>query len=734
MEYDEKERIRFDLTFTYDGAKQKALQKMCGSIDSGRCIVLCGASGCGKSTLLRCINRLIPEFYEGTFEGCCYIDGQDTSARSIGAVGEDAASVFQDPRSQFYTTNSTSEVAFALENYGFSQAEMARRVDAAFSEFGLEQLKGRNVFELSSGERQLVAILSAQALDASILLLDEPTANLDAAAVWELARVLAALKRRGTTLLINEHRLYYLREIADEYWVMEHGERTARYPKEEMLRLSQEDLQKMALRVLDLNQIDADLPAKINPEPPLRLKAENIAFSYHKHGSLLLDHLSFEARSGEVIGLIGSNGSGKTTLGKLIAGLYRPCGGTFYWNDQPQSSKMRRQKSIFILQEAEFQFFTNSVWNELLYGRTATPQLNAEIEEKLKAFSLWECRNRHPFSLSGGQMQKLVLLLAYFSPKPIAVLDEPTAGLDEESLQCCVDLINEMRHSKLIFLITHDLELISKACGRCLCISEGQVVQTFDFYQTDTIQQLSRYMETEFRLSEPKQSFRKKKCKRLCDPRVKFLYLLAALLVSLATDPILITSVTVSCLILTLYEQRYTTALSYSLLYAAIFLGYFLAPQSIFLFVVHYFPRFFPVCLALTAVAEHGDTARLSAALRTCHCPEKAIMITSVVFRFFPVLCKDLSMMKQSIQTRNGPGGGRQAVSRLPQYFEHILVPMMFRVIRIAESLSASAETRGIALHRKRASYVKLHFCGWDLVLTVLLVASTVCGLVLSNL
>lgn len=731
MGHTETERITFNLNFTYDGAKQNALHNITGSIEKGSCIVLCGASGCGKSTLLRCINRLIPDFYEGDFDGCCYINGKDTTTLSIGDVGELAASVFQDPRSQFYTTNSSAEAAFALENYGVPQEEISRRVNHVFSEFGLEKLKNRNVFELSSGERQLVAILSAHALNNNILLLDEPTANLDAAAVRELTFVLAELKKRGKTLVINEHRLYYLRELADEFWLMDHGEITARYSNSEMRCFSQEELETNALRVLDLKHIKKDLPAKIIPEQQNCLKGEAITFSYQKKKDTILSNVSFEAKSGQVVGLIGSNGSGKTTLGKLITGLFKPSSGTFYWNDKPLTSKMLVEKSIFIMQEAEFQFFTNSIWNELLYGRTATPQLKIEMEEKLKNFSLWECRNRHPFSLSGGQMQKLVMLLAYFSSKPIIVLDEPTAGLDKKSLQCCIDLINEMRKHKIIFIITHDLELISKTCGRCLCISSGNILKEFDFYQEDEVANLSQYMDCEFKLSDNERPLQQNKQKRHCDPRIKFLYLFAALLISLVTDPVLITSVLISCLILTLYEERYTTALSYALFYATIFVGYILAPKSIMLFVINYFPRFFPICLALTAVAEGGDTTRLCAALRNCHCPEKAIMIVSLVFRFFPVLCKDLKLMAQSIRTRNLPSGLIQKLCRLPQYFENIVVPMMFRVIRIAESLSASAETRGIALNRKRDSYAKLHLCSMDLLLAILLVASIVFGIIL---
>ena len=228
MNHIEDGTIKFDLAFAYEDETSFALNHVNGCVEGGRCIVLCGSSGCGKSTLLRCMNRLIPDFYEGELTGSCYINGRDLSSMSIGEVGALACSVFQDPRSQFYTTNSSYEAAFALENYGFSHDEIQKRAEEVFSQFGLEKLKDRNVFELSSGERQLVAILSAQTLDGKILLLDEPTANLDAAAIDELTRVLSELKERGKTLVISEHRLYYLKDLADEYWLMKDGEIEAR--------------------------------------------------------------------------------------------------------------------------------------------------------------------------------------------------------------------------------------------------------------------------------------------------------------------------------------------------------------------------------------------------------------------------------------------------------------------------------------------------------------------------
>lgn len=267
--------IDFEFEFQYAEEKTPALRQTGGSIPKGRCIVLCGGSGCGKSTLLRSINGLIPQFYEGELKGFCRLNGRDTAGLSIGEIGELAASVFQDPRSQFFTVNSSNEVAFGLENHGMPQEKIRRRVDEAFSVFHLERLKNRNVYELSSGERQLISILSAWALDTDIFLLDEPTANLDFAATQQLKNILLALKAQGKTLLLSEHRLYYLAGIADEYWVMADGEIKEKYTAEEANALSQERLHELSLRTLDLDNIDVPERAQL-PEAPTALSVSNI--------------------------------------------------------------------------------------------------------------------------------------------------------------------------------------------------------------------------------------------------------------------------------------------------------------------------------------------------------------------------------------------------------------------------------------------------------------------------
>ena len=338
--------------------------------------------------------------------------GQDTAGLRIGEIGELAASVFQDPRSQFFTVNSSNEVAFGLENHGLPQDKIRQRVDAAFRIFHLERLKDRNVYELSSGERQFISILSAWAMDTDIFLLDEPTANLDFAATQQLKEILLALKRQGKTLLLSEHRLYYLADIADEFWVMADGEIKGKYTAAEAKAFSAERRQTLSLRTLDLAEITVPEKEPLPKTTPTALAVSDVRYTYGRKAGDTLSGVSFSVREHEIVGLVGANGCGKTTIGKLIAGLYRPSGGRIMLFGKPQNPKQLQKQVLFILQEAEFQFFTNSVLHELQYGHKVTPEFEQKTEALLKRMDMWDCRDRHPFSLSGGQMQRLTLMTA----------------------------------------------------------------------------------------------------------------------------------------------------------------------------------------------------------------------------------------------------------------------------------------------------------------------------------
>ncbi len=392
----------------------------------------------------------------------------------IGEIGELAASVFQNPRSQFFTVNSSNEVAFGLENHGLPQDKIRQRVEEAFRIFHLERLKDRNVYALSSGERQLISILSAWAMDTDIFLLDEPTANLDFAATQQLKEILLALKRQGKTLLLSEHRLYYLTDIADEYWIMADGEIKGKSTAAEAKVFPAEQRQTLSLRTLDLAEITVPEKEPLPKTAPTALAVSDVRYTYGRKAGDTLSGVSFSVREHEIVGLVGANGCGKTTIGKLIAGLYRPSGGRIMRFGKPQNPKQLQKQVLFILQDAEFQFFTNSVLHELQYGHKVTPEFEQRTEALLKRMDMWDCRDRHPFSLSGGQMQRLTLMMAYLSSKPIVILDEATSYTDPENEAVIQSALARLVRGKTLLVIAHRLPTIADA-DQIIVVNQGKI-------------------------------------------------------------------------------------------------------------------------------------------------------------------------------------------------------------------------------------------------------------------
>lgn len=719
--------IDFEFEFQYSQESTPTLRKVSGNIPAGRCVVLCGGSGCGKSTLLRCLNGLIPQFYEGELTGFCRLDGHGTADLSIGEIGELAASVFQDPRSQFFTVNSSNEVAFGLENHGLPQEKIRDRVDEAFRTFHLEHLKNRNVYELSSGERQLISILSAWATDTDIFLLDEPTANLDFAATQQLRNILLKLKKQGKTLLLSEHRLYYLADIADEYWIMANGEIKHKYTAEKAKSLSPLQLHTLSLRTLDLEQITV---SERPPQPenmPQALSVSNLRYEYGRKNRAILSDVNFSVCTHEIVGLVGANGCGKTTLGKLIAGLYHSTGGEISLFGKAQKPKQLQKQVLFIMQEAEFQFFTNSVLHELQYGHKITDEFEKKTETLLKSMDMWECRDRHPFSLSGGQMQRLTLMMAYLSDKPIVILDEPTAGQDAESLKRCAELIREMGKEKTVLIITHDLELIADACDRCIGLCGGHSDTEFFIRSQQDLQAVRRYMECfhPTKVSPPKQY------KERFHPATKLLYWLVLTIVISTSDNHLVYATYAALMLLTAADGRLTAALFGSASFGALWAANVLLPDTLFSFILVLFPRIIAIGISMMTLIGRNEASRTLAALRNMHLPERFIMIVAVIFRFFPVLSGDMKLLRQSIRTRGAFVTLWQKLRALPSYIEILTVPMALRVIRIAETLSASAETRGIDLKRRKSNFLSLRFSAWDILFFVVLTVSVVVGLIL---
>ena len=698
--------LDFNIDFSYELKKEKALHNVIGSISKGTCVVLCGESGCGKSTLLRCLNHLIPEFYEGVFNGHILVHAEDIGNKNIGEVGEIISSVFQDPRSQFFTMESDTEISFGLENKGLAPELIKERTKEAFSKFGLEYLENREVFKLSSGERQLIAIMAAWAMDTDIILLDEPTANLDYSAIEKLKEILLLLKKEGKTLIISEHRLYYLQGLADEFWLMKNGSLYEKYEQNKFTAFSQSELHDLCLRVTDLKQIQ--VPDEQLKRGSDKLEVRNLSFGYKKQK--ILKDVSFTASLGEVNCFIGKNACGKTTLGKCISGLLKSHYGSILLNGEKMSYKQLAQKSLFIMQEAEFQFFTNSVLSELRYG--VNPSKYGEIEPLLKRFNLWEHRNSHPFSLSGGQMQKLTLMMAYLSDKRVIILDEPTSGLDKKSLDTIVELIKDMKQQKIVIVISHDLEFIAAVSNKCLEINDGAVRQMYEINSNESIEKIAKIFETDcFENRAPAE-----KVKKMLDPRTNLLFLLLCMIAAGIDNKQLIFEYNLLALLFSIANKRYKSFIAGSIIIGAIYGVEVILPCEITLFMANLLPRFILIFLLFPIILGGRGATNMLAGLRKIGTPERIVLILSVSFRFFPVLQNDFNLSRQVLKTRE-TGECKNIIQKKIAYLEALVISLIFRVIRIGETLSASAETRGIGLKHKKTSYVSLRFHLYDYLL-----------------
>ena len=245
-----------NLSFKYSKDDDYSLKNINLSVRKGECVLLCGKSGCGKSTLLKTINGIIPEFCNGEIDGSVKVGDMNTFETEIYKISEKVGSVFQNPKTQFYTTNTTDEIAFGLENYGLERADINKKIEKVRDALNIESLMNRNIFELSGGEKQKIAIASVYALDPEIFVFDEPSSSLDIDSMKELAKIIEELKVVGKTIVIAEHRLWYLKNVADRAIYLEDGKITKEYIMEEIQNLSEEERLRTGLRHTEFHSDD----------------------------------------------------------------------------------------------------------------------------------------------------------------------------------------------------------------------------------------------------------------------------------------------------------------------------------------------------------------------------------------------------------------------------------------------------------------------------------------------
>ena len=454
--------IEFEnVSFSYTGQEDGGLRDINLKISDGEFVLFCGRSGCGKTTITRLVNGLIPQFYQGELHGRVLVDGQEISNIPMYQIAAKVGSVFQNPRTQFFNVDTDSEIAFGIENEARPPQELIERVEQTADDLRIQKLRNRNIFELSGGEKQKIAFASVYAMNPQIYLLDEPSSNLDMTSIQELREHLRLIKKQGKTVLIAEHRLYYLMELADRIVYLEKGEIKGIYTPEEFRQLSEQERERMGLRAVDLRAVFPPKPHSIAPIPVLELR--NVTLRYKKR--TILHDIGLSAGKGEVIGVVGHNGAGKTTFSRALCGLHKDCDGQFLWESKPIERKERLQRSYMVMQDVNYQLFSDSVREEVLLG-AAHPE---RCDAVLQALGLDGLADRHPMSLSGGQKQRVVVAAAMLSDKPLVLLDEPTSGLDLGSMQQVGQLLQEWKaQGKTQLVITHDEELAANWCDRVI--------------------------------------------------------------------------------------------------------------------------------------------------------------------------------------------------------------------------------------------------------------------------
>ena len=489
-----------NVTFTYPQCTEPAAENVSLSIQKGEFCVLCGATGSGKSTLLRLMKREIAPL--GDMKGEILLSGKklsdlppDVSASAIGFV-------MQDPEQQIVTDKVWHELAFGLENMGVPEAEIARKTAETASFFGIGPWFERETADLSGGQKQLLSLASVLVMDPHLLILDEPTAQLDPIAASEFISALKKLNQEtGLTIILAEHRLEDVVPMCDRLLVMDKGHLIADGAPRQViseLRTRPDILCGMpaASRVFTglngsgnapltiregrsfleerYSNVKGTFPADSAPKSDPALEFSGVFFRYGKNSPDVLCGLDMKIFSGEICCILGGNGSGKTTSLKAAAGLIRPYSGTIkVFGKKLKEYKNRslyRECLAMLPQDVQTVFLKNTVREELA-------DCGAQLSDL--PFDLGPLLDKHPYDLSGGQ-QQLTALAKVLAAKPrLLLMDEPTKGLDAASKALFIQVVRKLKSSGVtVCIVTHDVEFAAQAADRCAMFFGGRIVSS----------------------------------------------------------------------------------------------------------------------------------------------------------------------------------------------------------------------------------------------------------------
>lgn len=457
------------LELTYPGSDKPSLAISDLTIPTGQCVVLCGQSGSGKSSFLKVLNGLVPEYYPAKLSGQAYLGDKELRGRSLEDLSHHVASVFQHPSTQFFQNQVLQELVFPCENQGLSKEEIAQRLAWVNNLFDLEPLYERKISSLSGGQQQVLALAVAAMQGTDLLVLDEPTANLDQQGVVRVQEVLQLLKKQGKTIIIAEHRLSYLSHLADRYLYFQDGQLVTDYLAADFLGRTEECRQDMGLRCYDAAPYGRAIAERASQftDDEQGLLVENLSVSPSE--SLLYQVEKLCLAPGHVVGLVGPNESGKTSLANYLVGLLEDEKASISWFGKKLTARQRLEKTALVMQDVRLQLFAETVCRELMLGQK-DKQLD---EEMISRFRLEDLLDRHPVSLSGGEQQRVMMVASLLADKDIFIFDEPTSGLDLRQMKEVARALLDLKEkNKLVLLISHDEELLDLVCDKIIDIKQ----------------------------------------------------------------------------------------------------------------------------------------------------------------------------------------------------------------------------------------------------------------------
>ncbi len=504
-----------NLSFRYPETDKYALKNINLSINSGDFVVVCGESGCGKTTLLKLLKRELSPIGEKT--GTVYYNGILLEDLSNKESASEIGYVLQNPDNQIVTDKVWHELAFGLENLRFPTDVIRMRVGEMASYFGIQDWFRKNTDELSGGQKQLLNLAAVMVMQPKILILDEPTSQLDPIAASDFIATLQKLNRElGLTVILVEHRLEDVFPVADKVLLLEKGELLL-FDRPENIGTALKNLSQdhpmlsgmpTAVRIFGALNKNGKCPLTVkegrdfleenftpekSPSVPdenisdtdIAIELKNVWFRYEKDLPDVLKGTSIQVHKGELYCLLGGNGTGKTTALNVISGLNKAYRGKVLINGKPikdyRGNSLYRNMLAFLPQNPQTVFIKDNISDDFAEILEALEIPKAKREEKIKAISekigITHLLNKHPYDLSGGEQQKCAIAKMLLLEPQILLLDEPTKGLDAHSKQELKKILNELLNEGLTVLaVTHDVEFAAETAHRCALFFDGEIL------------------------------------------------------------------------------------------------------------------------------------------------------------------------------------------------------------------------------------------------------------------